>query len=155
MELTSTTIPEGGTIPLAHCGTRCGGHNVSPSLAWTGAPSATSSFALLCIDPDAPIEGGWWHWAVHDIPADCVHLPEGGPLPVAAREWRNDYGAFRWDGPCPPPGPAHHYVFTLHALDVPTLRLPTDWPKERARELVLSHSLATATLTGTFGRRPR
>lgn len=87
-----------------------------------------------------------------DIPATVAALPADAALPAGATAWRNDYDAFGWDGPCPPPGPAHRYVFTLYALDVAALQLPVDWPKARARELIEGHALASASLTGTFGR---
>ncbi len=153
MELTSATILPGSPIPLRHCGPACGGQNISPPLRWSGTPRGTRSCAVLCIDPDARIAGGWWHWVVYDIPAGTVELPEGGPLPAGCRVWRNDYQREQWDGPCPPPGPAHHYHFTVHALDVPTLLMPRD--KASVRALIASHSLAEATLIGTFGRPRR
>lgn len=140
---------------MRHAGEGCGGRNIAPALAWRGAPAGTQSYAILCIDPDARIEGGWWHWAVHDIPADVTSLPEGGRLPGGAHTWRNDYRALRWDGPCPPPGPTHHYVFTVFALDVPSLQIPGNWPKGRVKSLIQSHALAEGSLTGTFRRSER
>ena len=32
----------------------CDAQNVSPLLAWQGAPAGTRSYALVCEDPDAP-----------------------------------------------------------------------------------------------------
>ncbi len=57
-------------MPEAHTGT---GEDVSPALAWSGAPEATASFAVICHDPDAPLvtsEGryGFAHWILYNIP---------------------------------------------------------------------------------------
>jgi Raf kinase inhibitor-like YbhB/YbcL family protein len=49
---------------------------VSLPLAWTGAPVGTRSFALTCLDPDAP-SGTFVHWLAWDIPAAEGFLAEG------------------------------------------------------------------------------
>lgn len=56
MQLCSSSFMDGATIPRRFT---CDGEDISPPLAWTGAPAATRSFALLCNDPDAP--AGTWH----------------------------------------------------------------------------------------------
>ena len=105
-ELTSEAFEDGGTIPVRYT---CDGENVSPPLAWSGAPEGTKSFALFVEDPDAP-RGTFDHWIVYDIPADAEGLPEdagasprleapGGPL-----QGKNDFGDVGWGGPCPPRG---------------------------------------------------
>jgi len=49
--LTSTAFRQGTAIPVKHT---CDGVDVSPSLAWSGAPAGTAAFALIADDPDAP-----------------------------------------------------------------------------------------------------
>ena len=57
--LTSPDIKPGGTIAEGQVfdSFGCSGRNVSPALAWSGAPRGTKSFALLLHDPDAPTGG--------------------------------------------------------------------------------------------------
>lgn len=102
MKLDSDTFEDGGIIPG-----RCGfcvkdpktflrlSHNLSPHLEWRGAPEQTRSFALVCIDPDAPAtkpdyvntpgtlipakypRGEFVHWLMADIPPTVTQLAEG------------------------------------------------------------------------------
>lgn len=70
------------------------GPNRSPAIRWSGAPTGTRSFAILCIDPDVPSspddvnqEGrtvpaslpriDFFHWVLVDIPASTSGIPEG------------------------------------------------------------------------------
>ena len=72
--LTSTHIADQQALPLqfVHSAMGAGGQNVSPDLAWSGAPEGTQSYALTMYDPDAPTGSGWWHWVVYDIPASAT-----------------------------------------------------------------------------------
>jgi Raf kinase inhibitor-like YbhB/YbcL family protein len=68
--------------------------NHNPHLKWTGAPAGTKTFAIVCVDPDAPSrpdevnkEGrvvpaslpraDFHHWAMVDIPADVTEIAAG------------------------------------------------------------------------------
>src|SRR5207247_8468916 len=73
LKLTSSAFSAGGTIPKKHT---CDGADVSPPLAWSDAPSAAQSFALIADDPDAPVST-WVHWVLFDIPGKTRALPEG------------------------------------------------------------------------------
>src|SRR5215469_4933734 len=81
--LTSTDFTEGTTLANAQVFNEfgCKGGNVSPALAWSGAPAGTQSFALLMHDPDAPTGSGWWHWIVYDIPPGTAALAVGAGEP--------------------------------------------------------------------------
>ncbi len=63
MNLTSPEVKPGGKIADEQVfnGWGCKGQNVSPALAWTGAPKETKSFAVSMYDPDAPTGSGFWH----------------------------------------------------------------------------------------------
>ena len=97
------------------------GGNRNPHLAWSEAPTGTKSFALLCIDTDAPTDGAlvadaatpipvehprgdFVHWAMADVPAGTRELAagsagdgvvKGGKAspsgPAGARQGLNDY----------------------------------------------------------------
>lgn len=138
----------------------CAGENLSPELAWSDPPAGTKSFAVLVHDPDAPTGGaGFWHWLVTDIPASARGLARGAgaaggkKLPAPARHWDNDYGDAAYGGPCPPPGHgAHRYNFTIYALGVEKIDLPTHAKASVVGFTVNQNALAKATLTSRFGR---
>lgn len=131
----------------------CRGANVAPAVRWDGAPAGTQGFALTVFDPDAPTGSGFWHWMVIDLPATAHGLAEGGALPSPARAVRNDYGDKAWGGPCPPVGDRpHRYVFTVYALDVPSLGVPAEASPALTGFVLHGHVLGKAQRTLTFGR---
>jgi Raf kinase inhibitor-like YbhB/YbcL family protein len=158
--LTSRDFSDGGKIADAQVlnGFGCKGRNVSPALAWSGAPAGTQSFALLVHDPDAPTGSGWWHWVVYNIPAGTSALPAGAGdlqknlMPAGAVQARTDYGAPGYGGPCPPPGKPHHYHFWLYALKVAKLEVPADASPALIGFNVRMQQLGKAELTGLYGR---
>ncbi len=152
--LTSTAFEEGAAIPVKHT---CDGADVSPTLAWSGAPQGTASFALIADDPDAPA-GTWVHWVLYDLPGTVSRLPENmakaETLPDlgGALQGRNDFRRTGYGGPCPPPGPAHRYFFKLYALDA-KLGLKAGAPKKDVEAAMKGHVLGTVQLMGTYARR--
>ena len=74
--LTSPTLTDNATLPLAHVHTDAGGQNHSPELHWANPPAGTKSFALSCYDPDAPTGSGFWHWYIINLPGDARSLGE-------------------------------------------------------------------------------
>jgi Raf kinase inhibitor-like YbhB/YbcL family protein len=138
----------------------CSGQNVSPAVMWRYAPAGTRSFALLVHDPDAPTGGaGFWHWVVVDIPAGTAFIAQGAGsvdgkrLPAGARQLPTDFGTSGWGGPCPPVGDQpHRYNFTVYALKVERLELPTNATASLAGFMVNSNALGKASFTGLFGR---
>jgi Raf kinase inhibitor-like YbhB/YbcL family protein len=156
LSLSSTAFANDGTIPLRYASTDAGGQNVSPPLSWSGAPSGTRSFVLVCLDPDA---NNFVHWVMYDIPASVNSLPEGVPpratLPNGAKQGENDMGTIGYFGPEPPPGELHRYVFTLYALSVDSLGLEPGASYGRVKEALdnlrsQSKVLGEVQLVGKF-----
>lgn len=148
LTLTSSAFRDGHAIPAEFT---CDGDDVSPPLAWSGAPAATRSFALVMDDPDAP-GGTFTHWLLYDLPAGHVTLARGVASSEVAKTLKNGFGKPGYAGPCPPPRHGvHRYRFTLHALDVPALRFHGHRREDLDRALG-DHSLAAAVLTGRYER---
>jgi Raf kinase inhibitor-like YbhB/YbcL family protein len=149
--LASQTFAANGSMPreAAYAAQGCGGQNVSPELHWSAPPSRTKSFALTMRDPDAPVSGGWWHWVMYNLPGSMRELPKGQS---GGTSGTTSFGTTGYGGPCPPPGPAHHYVFTLYALD--NLGFEGGAPPKgpELQQLIRGHVLAKATLVGLYSR---
>src|SRR5579862_4381049 len=90
--IASSTFKPNDALPITTVATDCGGSNVSPELHWNNAPAGTKSFALIVHDPDAPVPGGYYHWAVANIPGSAIALGSG------TTRYPGYYG------PCPPVG---------------------------------------------------
>jgi Raf kinase inhibitor-like YbhB/YbcL family protein len=144
--LSSSAFASNGPIPVE---LTCDGTNVSPSLQWSAAPAGTVELALTVTDPDA---GGFVHWVLTGLAPGVLALGPGA-VPEGAVEAMNGKGTPGWTGPCPPPGPAHHYVFTLYALSGPSGVAAGMSPTEAIVKVTAAPVLATATLAGTYQRR--
>ena len=156
MLLVSTVFAEGAAIPARYT---CDGDDVSPPLAWEGAPAGTRGYALVCDDPDAPV-GVWDHWILFNIPAAATGLPEAMPAdpiqPLGTVAQKAAHGLNSWrrtgyGGPCPPSG-THRYYFTLYALDT-VLPLKAGVRKADLVRAMEGHILAQARLMGRYARR--
>ncbi len=122
----------------------------------------------------------FYHWVLVDIPPSVTELAEGadadgvtpkgkpaGKMPYGTRgindytkfmagnpDMAGDYGGY--DGPCPPWNDErlHRYVFTVYALDVPSLGLAAGFTGEDALRAMEGHILAQASWTGTYTQNP-
>ncbi|WP_075182857.1 YbhB/YbcL family Raf kinase inhibitor-like protein [Pantoea sp. 1.19] len=135
------------------------GENRSPALSWQDAPAGTASFAITCYDPDAPTGSGFWHWVAFNIPATVSALAanagiaSGEQMPAGSVQSINDYGLAGFGGACPPEGDKpHRYVFSVHALSVPSLALDASATNAVARFMIEAHTLAKASVTGLYQR---
>lgn len=150
MQLVTTAFKPNAVVPQRMVASDCGGSNVSPDLAWTNAPKGTKSFALIVHDPDAPHPGGFDHWIFYDVPAAVSHVAAGTQPGTSGV---NSTGNAGYSGPCPPPGKAHHYIFTLYALDVASAGGSGPLSAQALKARIARHVLATATLTGLYESR--
>jgi Raf kinase inhibitor-like YbhB/YbcL family protein len=153
MTVSSADIAPNATIAARHVYTQCGGGNLSPQLAWSGAPKTTKSFVITMIDVDVkPAE--WSHWIVIQVPAGVTSMPRGSkPLPGHAVALMTDFGDAAYGGPCPPKGTGvHHYQITVWAMPTETVAFE---PKTTARgvvarltKLAIDHATFTGTVRG-------
>jgi Raf kinase inhibitor-like YbhB/YbcL family protein len=134
----SSAFKDGGAIPKDYTGDT-GAKNVSPPLAWSGAPATAKEFALILDDPDANFggRGPFVHWVIYKIPGTAKGLPEAVPMGATVNAFGltgainglSGFNAFQrpgalplepgYRGPAPPPGAPHHYHFTVYALNAP------------------------------------
>ncbi len=161
LAVTSDDIADGQELPHAFRADIMGmtGDNLSPHLAWAGAPSETQSFAVTCFDPDAPTGSGFWHWVLFDLPASAHELPRGAGsrsmegLPSDAIHARNDTGALGYIGAAPPDGHGEHrYVFAVHAVGIPKLGLDETATPAYVGFTLTFNTLARGLLTALFSR---
>lgn len=122
----------------------------------------------------------FFHWVLVDIPADVNEIlagedshgvTAGGKPPgrtaygvrgindytnwfASDENMKGDYGGY--DGPCPPWNDEiiHHYRFTVYALDVETLNLPSRFGGGEAVAAMRGHVLAKGEWVGTYTLNP-
>jgi Raf kinase inhibitor-like YbhB/YbcL family protein len=154
--VTSTDLQHGEVLPQPLVSGKMGldGQDRSPQLSWSGFPPETRGFAVTVYDPDAPTTSGFWHWAVFGLPASVTELPSGaadGGLPAGVVQLRNDAGFAGFVGAAPPAGHGpHSYYVVVHALDTEDLGVPADATCAYLGFNLFSHTLARATLVGTY-----
>lgn len=151
LEIRSSAFTNENAIPPRYT---CDGANVSPPLAWEGAPAGTKCLALIADDPDAPV-GTWVHWVAWNIPATSGGLKEGvapaAKLTDGTVQGVSDFKRPGYGGPCPPSG-THRYFFKLYALDT-TLGIPASGNKAALEAAMEGHILAKAQIMGTYSRQ--
>ncbi|MCD6047703.1 MAG: hypothetical protein K0S08_1350 [Gammaproteobacteria bacterium] len=153
LTLTSSDFQNQQRIPTPLACTRQNGQNQPPHLMWTNPPANTLSYLLTVTDPDAPATSPgvpFTHWILYNIPANATSLDANTAKLYA--QGKNSYGHQAYDGPCPPSGKVHHYIFTLYALNhlfpanVPLTISDIQYIAQYQSNIVLGQ----ATLTGTF-----
>ena len=158
LTVTSAAFKAGAAVPKKYTGE---GDDVSPPLAWSGAPAGTVEYAVVVDDPDAPspkrpAPDPWVHWVLYGIPASVAALAEGerGVGVAGANSWpEGSDESLRYAGPIPPKGSGRHrYVFTVYALGA-RVSLKPGASKRQLLAATSGHVLAKGELTGTYERR--
>jgi Raf kinase inhibitor-like YbhB/YbcL family protein len=157
-EIHSSAFGQGQPIPSRHT---CEGDDISPPLAWSGAPDGTRSYALLVDDPDAPDPAAprrlYLHWIRYDISASVTELREGAGNDAPSegtQDLRNDGKVAGWSGPCPPKG-RHRYFFHLYALDTMLTGLGEGASRQEFERAIEGHVLGRAETMGTYQKSGR
>ena len=109
--LTSSVVAEGDTLPTEYTGFGAG---ATLPLAWSGAPAATASYALIMHHVASPTDIHWY-WVLYDIPPDVESLPRNvtgvGKLGNNSVNGRMEFTPPHSQGPGP-----KTYILTLYAL---------------------------------------
>jgi len=150
IKITSSSFENSEFIPKKYT---CDSTNVSPPLEWTNVPSETKNIALICDDPDAPMDT-WVHWVLYNIPPNVQNLPENIPptkvLEDGTTQECNDFHKIGYGGPCPPGG-THRYFFKIYAHDT-ELNLEPGKTKAELLKSMEGHILAEGQLMGKYKR---
>jgi Raf kinase inhibitor-like YbhB/YbcL family protein len=153
--LESDDIADGERLERTFVHDSAGGQNLSPHLRWSGFPAETRAFAVTCFDPDAPTQGGFWHWLLVNLPVGVTELARGAGrpdgLPAGAFHVRNDFGTKDYGGAAPPPGDRpHRYLFVVHAIDVDRLGVDESATPASVGVNLAFHTVARAALRPTY-----
>lgn len=152
MRLTSSAFEENQAIDRRYT---ADGLDESPPLTIADVPKAAKSLVLWMSDPDAP-RGTWNHWVWVGLPPTTTKIAAAQPRVVflgdGSLQLRNDFGRVGYGGPAPPKGQTHRYEWKLFALDR-VLRVEPGVSPHAVAQAMTGHVLATATLTGSYGRR--
>jgi Raf kinase inhibitor-like YbhB/YbcL family protein len=153
--ISSSAFQDGGWLLQKNAGNNpknpnCVGENISPPFAWTNVPAKATSLALLMFDPEGRGGMGVSHWVAYGIPVSVTGFAEG-EVSKPSEKYVGGLGTNKesiYLGPCTPPGPQHHYTFTLIA----TTHGPKDLPPKLTREEFFEKSAGKLlTATGLIG----
>jgi Raf kinase inhibitor-like YbhB/YbcL family protein len=155
LTVTSSAFKADSEIPTKYT---CEGDDVSPPLAWSGAPDSTRTYVIIVDDPDAPDPQApkmtYVHWVLFDIPPNVTSLAEGGSKtpPPGSREGNNDWKRTGWGGPCPPIG-RHRYYFKVYALNAELGNIGSPATKADVERLMEGKIIAQGQLMGTYQKK--
>jgi Raf kinase inhibitor-like YbhB/YbcL family protein len=153
--LTSPDFKDGGMMPAKYGDIRtpaCGPEamKVSPALAWTGTPARAVTLVVTMLDVDAGL--GAAHFIAYDIPKDKTSLAAGELLAPKDFVAGTNYRMENYSGPCPPAGPAHHYVITLWATDLAPGTLKPGMTRDQVLAALTGHNVGVANIIGLYQR---
>jgi Raf kinase inhibitor-like YbhB/YbcL family protein len=160
-QLVSPDFHDGGMLSEANAGTgtsprgpwACGGQNISPALAWSHAPAATRSYAIIMDDPDAASGRGGNHWITYGIPASVYAMARGDANKPDRYVGGNSGNDLAYHGACAEPGAkGHHFLFMVYALDLEPDVLKPGLTRAQFMQQIQGHNLAEASIVGRYQR---
>jgi Raf kinase inhibitor-like YbhB/YbcL family protein len=132
------------------------GKDISPSVAWEGAPPQTRAYAVIMEDPDGHGSRPALHWLVYNIPGSQTSLPRNVRTEAQVKgkggimQGKNFAGGIGYIGPNPPAGdPPHHYHIEVFALSRP-LRLKGGATLEQVLNAMNETVVAEGETVATF-----
>src|SRR5579863_5628328 len=157
--LTSPSFKDGERLAIKNAGNNksnpnCVGENISPALNWSNPPEGTKSYALLMFDPEGRPPGGVSHWVAYGIPVSVTGFAEG-EVSKTSDKYVGGTSLMKlphYFGPCTPPGPVHHYTFTLMATDLEPTALAAGLDRAEVMKALDGHVLQATGLIGTFSK---
>ena len=161
--VTSPTLKANEVLPIDHT---ADGKNLSPALAWSGAPANTKQFALIYDDPDVAFgtpPQSFVHWVVYKIPGTAKGLPAELPMDAVLTAPADIAGSIQglsgfkrtgYRGPAPPPGKPHHYTWTVYALDA-ELPLAEGLNRNQLLDAMKGHIIGQGSLVAIYERKPK
>ena len=153
-ELSSPDFTDGGSLPSTAWSSDVT-PGTSPALTWGPLPESALGVLVTVFDADAPVPGGFWHWAVI-VPAAAGRLtagagaPDGSHLPPASTTLPNSFGVSGYVGAQPPAGTGvHRYFIAATALDVTSLDRPAETSLAMLHAAIIPHTLGRAVIVAT------
>ena len=131
-------------------------NGINPELDWAGVPPGTMSFAITFLDAtliDANMPSFGNHWAIWNIPASVMQLPEGTTMLSGALMMAKQTGVFL--APCAQSlmnNMDDRYEFTIYALPTATLTVSGTGVMNVRDALKAASPLGTAVLHGHAGQ---
>jgi len=158
--ITSKSFKDGERLPTKMAGNNkqnpnCVGDNVSPELSWANPPAGTKSYALLMFDPEGRPPGGVSHWVAYGIPVSVTGFAEGEASKQTDKYvgGKSLMGLPHYFGPCTPPGPLHHYTFTLMATDLEPAALQPGMTRDELIKALDGKVKQATGIIGTFSKQ--
>jgi len=158
--ISSSAFQDGGWLQQKNAGSNkanpnCVGDNVSPPFAWSNVPAKATSLALLMFDPEGRGGMGVSHWVAYGIPVTVTGFAEG-EVSKPSDKYVGGLGSNKesiYLGPCTPPGPLHHYTFTLIATTHGVKDLPPKLTREEFFEKSAGKLLTATGLVGLWKKK--
>lgn len=158
LEVKSPAVSDAGDLALNFTAY---GRSISPPISWSAGPAKTKTYAIIVVDPDSRFPKPGVQWVVYNIPVQTTVLPRslaalGEPKHMnGLMQGINSHEGVGWAGPHPDAGePAHHYHFTVYAVDR-RLDLPPKAERLEVLAAMKGHVLAEGELVAAFQAPPR